>query len=159
MSVNEIHVDAPPEAVWSVLADPETYGEWVVGASHVRGAEPDFPAPGSTFHHAQGMRPFTVEDTTTSLEADRPHRLSLLVRVRPIMIGRVDFELIPEDGGTRVRMHEQPIAGLLAPLHNPLLDLVLKARNAETLRRLKRLAEERTGAGGAGRANEAARAA
>jgi uncharacterized protein YndB with AHSA1/START domain len=159
MSDNEIHVDAPPEAVWSVLADPETYGEWVVGASHVRGAEPDFPAPGSTFHHAQGMRPFIVEDTTTALAADRPHRLSLLVRVRPIMIGRVDFELIPVDGGTRVRMHEQPIAGLVAPLHNPLLDLVFKARNAESLRRLKRLAEERAGAGGAGRPSEAARAA
>jgi len=147
MSRNEIHVDAPPEAVWSVLADPETYDQWVVGASHIRAAEPDFPAPGATFHHAQGVRPVTIEDTTTALAAERPHRLTLLVRVRPIVIGRVDFELIAEDGGTRVRMHEQPVAGFLAPLHNPLLDLLFKARNGETLRRLKRLAEERARSG------------
>jgi uncharacterized protein YndB with AHSA1/START domain len=159
MPVNEIHIDARPEVVWSVFADPETYDEWVVGASHIRGAEPDFPAPGSTFHHAQGARPLTIEDTTTSLAAEPPHRLSLLVRVRPIMIGRVDFELIPEGGGTRVRMHEQPIAGILAPLDNPLLGLLLKVRNAETLRRLRRLAAERAGAGNAGRAGATAAAA
>jgi uncharacterized protein YndB with AHSA1/START domain len=159
MSLNEIHVDAPPDVVWSVLAQPESYGEWVVGASHIRGAEPDFPAPGSTFHHAQGARPLTLEDTTTSLTAEAPRRLSLLVRVRPIVIGRVDFELIPESGGTRVRMHEQPIAGILAPLRNPLIELVLKVRNAETLRRLRRLAQKRAGAGGTGRAGATAEAA
>jgi uncharacterized protein YndB with AHSA1/START domain len=159
MPVNEIHVDAPPEVVWSVLAEPRTYDEWVVGASDIRAAEQEFPAPGATFHHSQGMGPVTIEDTTTSLAADRPHRLSLLVRVRPVMIGRVDFELVPEDGGTRVRMHETVVAGLLAPLHNPLLDLALKARNAETLRRLRRIAEERARRSGERTGGAAARAA
>ena len=38
---NEIEIDAPPERVWEVLANPESFDDWVVGAKDVRDADDD----------------------------------------------------------------------------------------------------------------------
>ncbi len=40
-------VDAPAEAVWSVLADGWSYANWVVGAARVRDVDPGWPAQGA----------------------------------------------------------------------------------------------------------------
>lgn len=40
-------VDAPAEAVWSVLADGWSYANWVVGAARVRDVDPGWPAQGT----------------------------------------------------------------------------------------------------------------
>ena len=66
----------PPEAVWDVLADPGNYGYWVVGSKVIRDADPDWPAPGSRFHHTVGFGPFTVSDHSEAIEAERPHRIT-----------------------------------------------------------------------------------
>jgi hypothetical protein len=79
MSLNEIHVDTPPAAVWGLLADPPSYEEWVVGN---------------------------------------------------------------KGGRTVVRMEERGAGGPVKVLW-PLLEPLVTLRNAETLRRLKRLAESR----------------
>ena len=34
MAHNEIHVDATPDAVFAVLADPRSFARWVVGSRH-----------------------------------------------------------------------------------------------------------------------------
>ncbi len=77
-----------------------------------------------------------------SLEADRPRRLGMNVRVWPVGHGIVTFELEENGSGTLVRMKEGPAGGPLKLLW-PVLDPLVKLRNAETLRRLKRLAESR----------------
>jgi hypothetical protein len=64
------------------------------------------------------------------------------VRALPIGHGIVTFELAEAGSVTRVRMEEQP-AGGPAKLARPVLDPLTRLRNAETLRRLKRLAESR----------------
>ena len=38
-----------PEAVWAALADPSGYEYWVVGSKAIRDADPEFPAPGTSF--------------------------------------------------------------------------------------------------------------
>ncbi|HEY0397658.1 MAG TPA: SRPBCC family protein [Acidimicrobiia bacterium] len=156
MSLNEITVDAPPQAVWDVLADPPTYEYWVVGNKAIRSYDPGWPAPGTEFRHKVGFGPVTVKDTTVSLEAEPPRRLVMRVRALPVGKGIVTFELDPIRSGsaTVVRMGEQIDAGparFLAPAFDPLTHL----RNAETLRRLRRLAEQRYRAGGAGGAGSA----
>ena len=35
MAENEIEIEAPPERVWAVLADPQCFDDWVVGAQNV----------------------------------------------------------------------------------------------------------------------------
>ena len=141
MAHNEITTAAPPDAVFDVLADPRSYARWVVGSRNIRAADPDWPAPGTTFDHAVGVGPLTLPDATTVLAAERPHRLEMLVRARPLTVAVVTLRLRAEAGGTRVEMDERP-ADLRSRLFmNPLTDPLFRLRNHESLRRLKALAE------------------
>jgi uncharacterized protein YndB with AHSA1/START domain len=141
MATNEKLIDAPADKVFTVLADPESYAHWVVGSNEIRKYDKSWPAEGSTFHHTQGKWPLTVKDTSSVLEADPDRRLVLEVRTRPYVVAKVDLELIPENGRTRVRMTEFPTGGILKRVHNPVLDLLTYLRNARGLDRLARLAE------------------
>jgi uncharacterized protein YndB with AHSA1/START domain len=138
MAHNEIHVDAPPAAVFEVLADPRFYGNWVVGASTTRAVEGRWPEPGSVLHHVQAL---VLQDTTTVVLCEPQRRLVLEARARPLVVAEVDIGLAPEGDGTRITLDEEVKDGLLAALPKPVCDALLKARNVETMRRLKRLAE------------------
>lgn len=142
MSLNEITVDAPPSAVWDVLADPPSYEEWVVGNKAVRDHDPNWPAQGTEFHHTFGFGPLAVKDKTVSLMAQPPLRLVMNVRALPVGHGIVTIELKEDGAGTLVRMEEHGTGGPMKVLW-PVFDPLVKVRNAETLRRLKRLAESR----------------
>jgi uncharacterized protein YndB with AHSA1/START domain len=141
MATNEKLMDAPADKVFTVLADPESYAHWVVGSNEIRKYDESWPEAGSTFHHTQGKWPLTVKDTSSVIEAETDRRLVLEVRTRPYVIAKVDLELLPENGRTRVRMTEYPVGGLLKRVHNPLLDFLTYLRNARGLDRLARLAE------------------
>jgi uncharacterized protein YndB with AHSA1/START domain len=139
----------PPEAVWDVLADPGNYGYWVVGSKVIRDADPDWPTPGSKFHHTVGFGPFTVSDHSEAIETERPHLFRLRAKGRPAGTAMVTMKMIPKDGGTLVKMSENPdgVFSLLAL--NPLFQLFTAGRNTESLARLEELAlreAERTGA-------------
>ena len=140
MSTNRRFIAAPPEAVWRVLADPASYGHWVVGSKRIRDADPSWPAPGSRFHHTIGFGPFTIDDHTESVAYDPPRRLELRAKARPLGVAKVTLELEARDGGTLVSITENP-AGIQRPLALfPPLQLLTKARNAESLARIERLA-------------------
>ena len=143
MALNEIHIDAPPERVFEVLADWRSYGEWVVGSRYIRGSDPGFPAAGTRFHHQVGIGPLNLNDHTQVLEVDQPRKLILKAKARPLGTAVVDLELKREAGGTRVYMREDPGDPLTAFVFMPLTHLLVRGRNAESLQRLKRLAEER----------------
>jgi uncharacterized protein YndB with AHSA1/START domain len=141
MATNEKLIEAPAENVFTVLADPESYAHWVVGANEIRGYDQSWPEEGSTFHHTQGKWPLTVKDTSSVLESETNRRLVLEVRTRPFVVAKVELELTPENGRTRIRMTEYPTGGWLRRIHNPLLDALTHLRNARGLGRLARLAE------------------
>jgi uncharacterized protein YndB with AHSA1/START domain len=146
MAVNQKVIDAPPAAVWDVLADPPSYEQWVVGNKEVRDYDRSWPAPGTEFHHRLGFGPATVKDKTVACESERPRRLVMNVRALPVGHGIVTLDLRPDGSGTLVRMEERPAGGPAALLW-PIFDPLVKLRNAETLRRLARLAETRHRAG------------
>jgi len=140
VATNERYMAVPPQAVWDVLADPAGYGYWVVGSKVIRDAEPGWPAPGSKFHHTIGVGPLTLSDHTVALEADPPRLLRLRAKGRPAGTATVTLELQPRDGGTLVRMTENP-DGVYSPMAlNPVVHVVTKLRNAESLMRLEELA-------------------
>jgi hypothetical protein len=135
----------PPEAVWDVLADPGDYGYWVVGSKVIRDADPGWPAPGTKFHHTVGVGPFKVSDHTVSLEANRPHRLKLRAKGRPLGTASVTMKMRPKGAGTEVEMVEN-LDGIYRPLAlNPLVHVATKLRNAESLMRLEELALRQAG--------------
>jgi uncharacterized protein YndB with AHSA1/START domain len=143
MATNERFMPVPPEAVWDVLADPASYGYWVVGSKVIRDAEPDWPAPGSKFHHTIGVGPLKLSDHTVVLETERPHRFVLRAKGRPVGTATVALEMTPKDGGTLVTITEHP-DGVYSPLAVlPPLQLFTKGRNAESLMRLEELALRR----------------
>ncbi len=146
MATNKRFMPVPPQAVWDVLSDPGEYGYWVVGSKVIRDADADWPAPGSKFHHTIGVGPFKVSDHTVSLEAERPHRMVLRAKGRPVGTAKVTMTMTPRDGGTVVHMVENP-DGVYRPLAlNPLLHLFTLARNSESLMRLEELALRKVGA-------------
>ena len=141
MARNETIIDATPERVFEVLLDPACYGEWVVGSKEIRGADRDWPAVGSRFHHRVGMGPLTIDDHTRIEEIDPPRLLKLRARARPLGTALVTLELSPRNGGTAVTMIEDPADFLSAFAFQPLVHLLTRRRNEESLRRLARLAE------------------
>jgi uncharacterized protein YndB with AHSA1/START domain len=136
----------PPTAVWDVLADAGNYGYWVVGSKVIRDADPDWPAPGSKFHHTIGAGPFKVSDHTVALEAEPPHRLALRAKGRPVGTASVTMTMTPKDGGTVVQMTENPDGMYSVMALNPLVHVFTLARNAESLMRLEELALRKAGA-------------
>ena len=141
MATTRMTIDAPPERVFAVLADPKSYADWVVGSDSIRDSDPTWPEPGSRFHHRVGVGPITVRDHTEVLEADPPRELVLHARARPLGTAKVTLLLEAEGNGTRVTMEE--VAGdLVSKLGiNPLTDWLVHHRNVEALRRLRRIAE------------------
>jgi uncharacterized protein YndB with AHSA1/START domain len=145
VATNRRFIPAPPETVWRVLADPRSYAHWVVGSKRIRDADPAWPAPGSRFHHTVGFGPFTIDDHTECMASDPPRRLELRANARPLGIANVVLELEPSDAGTVISITENP-AGIQSPFALfPPLQLLTKARNAESLARIERLALAREG--------------
>ena len=144
MARNEIDIAAPPSAVYDVLLDPTCYPGWVVGAKDIRDVDEEWPEIGARFHHSLGVGPLTLNDSTKILEKVAGERVVLEVRARPAGRGKVVLDLeAAADGRTHVVMEEVVISGPASLLPGLLIDPAMKTRNAESLRRLRRLSEER----------------
>jgi len=136
-------VAAQPAAVWAVLADGWSYAGFVVGATHVRAVDPQWPAPGARLLPTVGAWPLQREGETRCEEVEAPHRLVMTARGWPLGEARVVFALEPCDGGTLVSLSEAPVAGPGALLPGPLSGAAIDARNREVLARLEALALRR----------------
>lgn len=140
MAENEIDIGVARERVFAILADPERYAEWVVGASRVRDADSTWPAPGSKLHHSVGVEPVTIDDSTEVIECEAPERLVLLAHLGPLGSFRVELVLRDDGGSTHVTMHEVAVEGV-SKLAEPVTSAGVAARNSISLGRLKELAE------------------
>lgn len=141
-SKNEAWFDTTPDAIWRYVGDARTYPDWVVGAAESRKVDADYPKPGATLHHTQGVPKIGLKDTSTVVDAKPPEDLELEVRIRPFAVNGVRFILRPDGNGrTHVTMLEWPKSGIVGRLMGPLMVPALQVRNAETLRRLKKLSE------------------
>jgi uncharacterized protein YndB with AHSA1/START domain len=141
MATVSCHIDADPDAVFSVLAEGWFYSNWVVGTSHVRAVEDAWPAVGSKLYHASGAWPLVARDETVVERVEPGRVLVLTARGRPLGEARIDIELTPSGRGTTITMSETPVAGPGKWLHNPLTEALLTRRNTEALARLTALAE------------------
>jgi hypothetical protein len=129
-----------PDDVHAVLADGWTYEHWVVGTRMIRAVDPTWPAPGSRLHYTVGRWPLRKDDETVVLERVDRQTLVLQAKAWPAGSARIVITTSAEAAGVRVEIEEHPDQGVAARLHNPLLDLAIKVRNVETLRRLEQVA-------------------
>lgn len=136
-------VAAAPERVFAELSDGWMFPCWVVGASHIRAVDDQWPSAGARLHHRVGPWPLSVADSTSVLECDAPRRLVLQARAWPFGEATVAISIRPERGGSRVDMAESPTRGPARWLNNPLQRYLLRRRNREALARLATIAENR----------------
>ena len=146
MARNQAYIDASPAAVFAVLSDPASYGEWVVGSRTIRDADANFPAVGSRFHHQVGIPPLLLNDHTEVLENDAPSWLVLRAKTRPFGTARVELRLDTDGKGTHVTMVERAGDRPSRILLNSITDPLVHARNRRSLGRLRRLAERHAAA-------------
>jgi hypothetical protein len=133
---------ATPEQIWNVLADGFSYSAWVVGASHVRAVDAAWPQPGAKLHHAVGVWPLLIKDSTSVESCVAGRSLGLLASARPFGHARVLLELDPRPGGAQLTMSEAPVSpGLRGSMPRLFWAPLLRARNEESLGRLVALAE------------------
>lgn len=133
-----------PADVYAVLADGWTYPVWVVGAARARQVDPGWPDPGTRIHHAVGVWPLLLHDTTQARASKPPHLLQLRARAWPTGEAHVEFRVDPHDEGTVVTLDERVVSGPAALVPGPLEAALLKWRNTETLRRLAFISEGRS---------------
>ncbi|WP_116041549.1 SRPBCC family protein [Amycolatopsis palatopharyngis] len=139
-------VNVPAKDVFAVLADGWSYAGWVVGASHIRDVDPDWPSVGSRIHHKSGPWPVQVADKTTVLAMEQDRMLELRAKLWVLGDVRIRVSLLAvSERETEVRMEEHPTGGPVSLAPKPLQDLVLKPRNQEALGRLADLADGRGG--------------
>lgn len=140
-----VTLDSPvePAAVFATLADGWSYAGWVVGNSHIRDVDDDWPAKGSRIHHSAGAWPLQVEDSTTVLDVEENRMLLLEAHLLRLGIAHIRFTLTPNATGTSITMAEKLVGGAAGILPVPVQKVLLTGRNRETLRRLSDLARPR----------------
>lgn len=141
-------VKAPPEFVWSVLADGWMYATWVVGASRIREVDPRWPATGSRIHHSVGLWPALLDDNTEVLKSDAagPVR-ELLLQARAWPAGEAQVRLLVSSSEranhSTVSIVEDVTTGPGRLIPRAARQLLIVPRNSETLQRLALIAEGR----------------
>lgn len=139
----------PPEEAFRLLEDPTSFRDLVAGARKIRRFDSRWPEPGTRVDHTVGVAPFVLRDHTEVVDQERPHRLTLDARVRPLGRLRVDFLLEPHPQGSRLTVTERPEEGPMSwPGLRTVTRLGLQLRNREICRRFRKLSELRRSAAG-----------
>lgn len=136
-------ISGDPDQVWEVLSDGWLYPVWVVGATHMRDVDDNWPGEGARLHHQVGAWPLLLADTTKVAAAEPARRLVLQARAWPVGAARIEIVIEPHPDGALVRMAEAPARGIARWLDNRLLRRFLIARNTECLMRLAAIVEHR----------------
>jgi uncharacterized protein YndB with AHSA1/START domain len=136
MSYNSREIEADADTVFAVLSDPHTYPAWLVGNAEVRSVDPDWPRPGSKFHHRVGVWPLTIADSSQLADIEPGRLLRLNVRARPLIRAVATFRLVGDGERTVVSLEEEPAMRLVGALVRPLVDPLTHVRNHVSLRQL-----------------------
>lgn len=143
MATNTRVIKSVPDDVWAVLSDGWLYPTWVVGATRMRDVDSTWPQTGSKLHHSAGVWPAVVNDNTEVLESEPGRFLRLRARGWPFGEAEVKISLTPSGAETLVEIDETAVSGPGAMIPAPVEAVMVKWRNAETLRRLAFIVENR----------------
>ncbi|NKX88611.1 SRPBCC family protein [Nocardia coubleae] len=140
----EVTVPVACEVAFATLSDGWLYASWVVGASHIREVDPEWPAVGSRIHYRFGLWPVLIGDTTEVRTVEPPHRLELEARLWSIGSAWIRITLAEaEPGHTTIRMTERAARGPASLIPGLAQDVAFAARNQESLERLAALIRAR----------------
>ena len=143
MAFTSREVVASPSEAFAVLTDPETYPQWLIGATAIRDVDDTWPRPGSKFHHVVGFGPLQIPDDTEVLAIDDGVMLKLKVRARPLISAVATFRVLGTDGRCVITLQEEPALRTIGNIVRPVMDPATHVRNHRSLRRLAQVIEQR----------------
>ena len=147
MSVQRIVIEAAEHDIFSVLLDPYTYPEWLVGAQRIRSVDDAWPEPGTAFHHVVGFGPINSPIPPASTVCRRRSAWSCNAP-RPTLrpggrafhpangLGQTVSGSAGEASRTEVSIEETPASPVLR-LATPVVDPGIAVRNDASLKRLR----------------------
>ncbi len=100
-----VDVDASPERVWSVVADPRNLPRWDRHVTDVRGVPPDGLRPGVEYVTEVRIMGVRVHGSAGVVELRAPEYAK--VRMNGIVEGMVETWLEPLDGGGRTHLRHR----------------------------------------------------
>lgn len=142
MSTTKKTTDIKPDAIWNVIANAQSYKDWVVGAKEVRDVVGNWPEPGSEIHHTVGAHVVGNKDVTVVLECEPNKRIKMKAHFRPIGVAEVTIDLIETETGTEIVMNEVMVDGAASHVPQAINDVGLHPRNVKTLDLLAELAHQ-----------------
>lgn len=111
----ETHIQAPPDRVWEVLVDFAAHPSWNPLMASIAGEAREGARLEVAFRNGWTMRP-----TVTRAQPGRVFEWFGRLAFGGLFDGRHRFELIEEEGGTRL-VHGEEFTGLLVPFSGKLL--------------------------------------
>jgi hypothetical protein len=134
-------VPTTADRVFAVLADGWSFAAWVVGASHIRAVDANWPAVGSAIHHCVGIWPLLLQDKTVVRAYEPGALLELDARMFPVGRARIRLEVNADGPGrTTVKLAEKVVSGPGGLAPEQVQGLYLRPRNQESLQRLADIA-------------------
>jgi uncharacterized protein YndB with AHSA1/START domain len=141
MSFNSRQINVSVDRAFAAITDPTTYPHWLVGAQSIRDVDPDWPKPGSRFHHVVGVGPLKLPDNSEVLEIEPGYRLRLKVKARPFITAVATFTVVGDDQRCVVSVEEEPTIRSLGNLVRVVMDPSVHVRNHRSLERLATFVE------------------
>ncbi|WP_327287264.1 SRPBCC family protein [Streptomyces sp. NBC_01198] len=145
MAVRHHLIERSPQQVWSLLADPAHFSDWVVG---VDGSEPgrgSWPAVGADLEYQVALGPWRGGGRTIVRRCEPPHLLELEADSGPLGTARIAIEVRPwGELDSLVLIDEHPLRGAAGSLHNLAVDAFLQLRHRSMLDRLADVVEKST---------------
>ncbi|MEU2833524.1 SRPBCC family protein [Streptomyces lavendulae] len=143
MAVRNQLIRRPPQAVWTVLADPNAYGEWVVGPSESTPLDGVWPGVGARLRYTVRLGPWSLDGVTTVRHNEPGTELELEASFKALGTARIFLQLRPWGEETLVVCDEHPLRGIGGTLHNPAAEALLQLRHRGMLARLAKVVERR----------------
>ncbi|WP_461029899.1 SRPBCC family protein [Streptomyces sparsus] len=141
MAVRHRLVRASPEAVWAVLSDGSSYGEWVVGTSDSEEKDGNWPQVGAEIEYEVMVGPWSAHSRTIVRRHEPPYRLELEADSGWLGTARIALEVRPWGEETLVILDEHPLRGPGGLLHNTAVDALAQLRHRTMLARLAEVVE------------------
>ena len=143
----EIEIEASPDRVYDVLADPSCLGDWVTIQEELEEAPDGDLEPGARLRQRMKVAGRRFHLTWKVIEANRPSRIVWEGRGPMGSKAKATYELSADGSGTKFTYsNEYGLPGGPAGRLAGRAILAASGREADrTLRRLKKLVEERGG--------------